>query len=178
MRLLWIGVLVLLFASLAWLISNGRGASLMQRSWAEASNVIPDPKLVQLQQASTAYAARLFASIPQPVRENVSRKLWSAVELMMFRVLVLLHLAPALILPLFIGLLEGWWGRANQKSLIKIHSPMRFSVALTGLGLIPIMAALWVTAPIAVPAMMLVLPIAIFAILNTRNLIVHAPTQF
>jgi hypothetical protein len=97
---------------------------------------------------------------------------------MIFRLLVLLHLAPALLLPLLVGLLEGWWARENQRSLIKIHSPMRFSLALMGLGFIPIMALLWVTAPMAVPAVMLVVMTAVLAIFNTRNVIVHAPTQF
>jgi|SRR5581483_84713 len=178
MRLLWIGMFVLLFASLASLISNGRGASLIQRSWVEASNIIPETILADFQHASSLYTARLFASLPQPFREKMSQKVWDAVELMAFRSLVLLHLAPALLLPPLIGFLEGSWTRANQKSLIKIHSPMRFSLAVTGLGVIPIMALLWVTAPIAIPAMMLVLLIAVFAIFNTRNLILHAPTQF
>jgi hypothetical protein len=30
--------------------------------------------------------------------------------------------------------LEGSWARANQKSLVKMHSPMRFSLALTEFG--------------------------------------------
>ena len=178
MRLLWIGILVLLFASLASLISNGRGASLMQKSWVEASNVIPETTLAEFRQSSALFTSRLFGSMPQGFREKVSQKLWSAVALMTFRLLVLLHLAPALLLPFFVGLLEGWWARENQKSLIKIHSPMRFSLALAGLGFIPIMALLWVTAPMAVPALLLVLLIALFEIFNTRNVIVHAPTQF
>src|SRR4051812_25838119 len=178
MRLLWIGIFALMFASLASLISEGRVSSLIQRTWAETSSVIPETILADFQHASARYTARLFASLPQPFREKMSQKMWSAVELMTFRCLVLLHLAPALLFPPLIGFLEGWWTRANQKSLIKIHSPMRFSLALTGLGLIPIMALLWVTAPIAIPAMMLVLLIAVFAIFNTRNLILHAPTQF
>ncbi|HWY70300.1 MAG TPA: DUF4400 domain-containing protein [Terriglobales bacterium] len=178
MRLLWIGILILLFVSLASLISDGRSANLIQRSWVAASSVIPETILTDFQHASARYTARLFASLPEPFREKMSQKMWSAVELVTFRSLVLLHLVPALLLPLLIGFLEGWWTRASQRSLIKIHSPMRFSLALTGLELIPIMALLWVTAPIAIPAMMLVLLIAVFAMFNTRNLILHAPTQF
>lgn len=178
MRLLWIGILALLLASLALLISSGRGTILMLRSWAEASNVIPETRLAEFRQASALFTSRLLGSMPQGFREKVTQKLWSAVALMIFRLLVLLHLAPALLLPFFVGLLEGWWARENQKSLIKIHSPMRFSLALAGLGFIPIMALLWVTAPMAVPALLLVLLIALFEIFNTRNVIVHAPTQF
>jgi hypothetical protein len=104
--------------------------------------------------------------------------MWSTIELITFRALVLLHVAPALLLPVLIGLLEGWWARASQKTLIKIHSPMRFSFALTGLALVPVLALLWVTAPMATPALMLIFAIGILATFNTRNLIVHAPTQF
>jgi hypothetical protein len=178
MKLLWIVTFILLLASLASLISDGQGASLIQQSWLEASSVIPETTLAELQHASALYTARLFEAFPKPFREKMTRKMWSAVELMTFRSLVLIYLAPALLLPFFIGLLEGWWARANQKTLIKIHSPMRFSLALTGLGLVPVMALLWLIAPIAMPAILLVFMIGVFAIFNTRNIIVHAPTQF
>jgi hypothetical protein len=178
MKLLWIGAFAVLFAALASLISGGESTSLTQRNWVQASNVIPETTLAKIQQATSLYTARLFDQLPQPFREKLVRKLWSAVELMTFRSLVLLHLAPTLLLPLLVGLLEGWWARANQKSLIKIHSPMRFSLALTGFGLLPVLALLWVAAPVAIPAVALLLVVGVFAIFNTRNIIVHAPTQF
>ncbi len=178
MKLLWIGTFVLLFASLASLVSGGNGGTLLQQTWLQASSVIPEPRMANLERTTPLYTARLFDSLPQPFRDKLAGKLWSAVELIMFRTLVVLHLAPALLLPLLVGLLEGWWARANQKSLIKIHSPMRFSLAMTGLGLIPVLALLWVTAPMVIPALMLLMVVGICAILNTRNLIVHAPTQF
>jgi hypothetical protein len=134
--------------------------------------------MAEVERTAPLYTARLFESLPQPFRDKLARKMWSAVELITFRALVFLHLAPALLLPLLVGLLEGWWGRANQKSLIKIHSPMRFSLALTGLGLLPVLTLLWLAAPIAIPAVALVLVVGAFAIFNTRNIIVHAPTQF
>jgi len=107
MRLLWIGIFVVLFASVASLISDGRGATLIQRSWVEASSVIPETILADIQHASGLYTARLFASLPQPFREKMSQNMWSAVKLMTFRSLVLLHLAPALLLPPLIGFLEA-----------------------------------------------------------------------
>jgi hypothetical protein len=55
---------------------------------------------------------------------------------------------------------------------------MQFSLALAGLGLLPVLALLWLAAPIAIPAVALVLVAGAFAIFNTRNIIVHAPTQF
>jgi hypothetical protein len=178
MRLLWIGAFVVVIVSLASLISGGYSGALAQQSWLEVSSIIPEAKLNELQRATPVYTARIFASFPQPFRDKLGRSGWSAVELITFRALVLTHLAPAVLLPLLIGLLEGWWARANQKRLIKIHSPMRFNLALTGLGLIPLLALLWVTAPMAVPVIMLVCLIGVFAIFNTRNVIVHAPTQF
>jgi hypothetical protein len=46
------------------------------------------------------------------------------------------------------GFLEGRWARSNQKALVKMHSPMRFSLALVGLGFMPVLALLWITAPV------------------------------
>ena len=178
MKLLWIGAFVLLIASLASLVSSGRSAALAQQSWAQTSSVMPKPRLAELQRATPIYTARILASFPQPFREKMKPKMWSTIELITFRALVLSHVAPALLLPVLIGLFEGWWARASQKSPIKIHSPMRFSFALTGLAVIPVLALLWVTAPMATPALMLIFVIGILAIFNTRNLIVHAPTQF
>ena len=37
---------------------------------------------------------------------------------------------------------------------------------------------LWLAAPMPIPAIALILVVGVFAIFNTRNLIVHAPTQF
>jgi hypothetical protein len=178
MKLLWIGAFVLVIASLASLISSGRSAALAQQSWAQTSGVMPEARLAELQSATPLYTAHIFSLFPQPFREKMKPKMWGTVELITFRALILLHLAPALLVPLLIGLLEGWWARTSQKSLIKIHSPMRFSFALTGLAVIPVLALLWVTAPMAAPALALVFVIGILAIFNTRNLIVHAPTQF
>jgi hypothetical protein len=178
MKLLWIGTFVLLFASMASLISSGNGGTLVQQTWLQASSVIPEPRKSELERTTPLYTARVFESLPQQFRDKLARKMWSAVELITFRVLVFLHLAPALLLPFLVGLLEGWWGRLNQKSLIKIHSPMRFSLALTSLGLIPALTLLWLAAPIAISATVFVLIVGILVIVNTRNMIVHAPTQF
>jgi hypothetical protein len=76
------------------------------------------------------------------------------------------------------GLAEGHWARANQRRLVKIHSPMRFSLALGGLAMIPILVLLWATAPLEVPFNTLTSCVSVLAILSLRNLIVHAPTQF
>jgi hypothetical protein len=97
---------------------------------------------------------------------------------MTFRSLLLLHLIPSFAIALMIGFLEGSWARANQKGLIKMHSPMRFSLSVTSLGLTPILALLWITAPVAVSAVLLVLAVGTLGIVSTRNLIVHSPTQF
>jgi len=55
---------------------------------------------------------------------------------------------------------------------------MRFSLALMGLGFTPVLSLLWIAAPLVVPTTLLVFTIGAVAIVSTRNLIVHAPTQF
>ena len=132
----------------------------------------------ELERATPAYAGRLFERLPEPFRQKFAAKTWKAVELMTFRSLVLWHLIPGFAIPLVIGFLEGSWARASQKGLIKMHSPMRFSMSVTSLGLTPVLALLWVTAPVALSAALLVLTVGILGIVSTRNLIVHAPTQF
>jgi len=55
---------------------------------------------------------------------------------------------------------------------------MRFSLALASLGLSPVLALLWITTPVIVTPTLLVLALGALAIVSTRNLVVHAPTQF
>jgi hypothetical protein len=178
MKLIWIGAFVLLFASVASLLSNRQSGQLIEQSWARASNVLPDTELSQLQRATPAYTAGIFARLPEPLREKFASKMWQALELVIFRSLVLWHVTPAFLIAMVAGFLEGRWARANQKALVKMHSPMRFSLALASLGFIPVLALLWITAPLAIPATLLVFTLGAVAISSTRSLIVHAPTQF
>jgi len=55
---------------------------------------------------------------------------------------------------------------------------MRFSLALMSLGFIPVLALLWVAAPLAISATLLVFALGTVGIIGARNLVVHAPTQF
>jgi hypothetical protein len=178
MRLVWVGALLLLIASVASLISNRQTGRLIDESWTPASHVLSEPKLSELQRATPAYTAEIFARLPEPLREKFASKMWQALELMIFRSLVLWHVIPAFLIAMIAGLLEGRWARANQKSLVKVHSPMRFSLALMGLGFVPLLALLWITAPVAIPTTLLVFTIGAVAVISTRNLVVHAPTQF
>jgi len=178
MRLVWVGALLLLIASVASLISNRQSGRLMDESWTPASHVLSDPKLSELQRVTTAYTARIFAGLPEPLREKFASKMWQALELMIFRSLLLRHVAPAIAIALIAGLLEGTWARANQNALVKMHSPMRFSLALASLSLSPVLALLWIVAPLAIPATLLVFTLGALVISSTRSLIVHAPTQF
>ena len=178
MKLIWIGAFVLLFASVASLLSNRRSGQLIEQSWARASNVLPDTELSQLQRATPAYTAGIFARLPEPLREKFASKMWQALELVIFRSLVLWHVTPAFLIAMVAGFLEGRWARANQKALVKMHSPMRFSLALASLGFIPVLALLWVAAPLAISATLLVFALGTVGIISTRNLVVHAPTQF
>ena len=178
MKLIWIGAFVLLFASVASLVSNRQSGQLIEQSWASASNVLPDTELSDLRRAIPAYTARIFALLPDPFRQKFAAKTWQALELMILRSLLLRHMALVIVIALMVGFLEGSSARANQKSLVKMHSPMRFSLALTGLGFTPLLALLWIAAPLVVPTTLLVFTIDAVAIVSMRNLIVHAPTQF
>ncbi|PYU35642.1 MAG: hypothetical protein DMG31_03390 [Acidobacteria bacterium] len=151
---------------------------LIYASWTTTSRVLPEPELSQLQRATPAYTAVIFARLPEPFRQKIAAKTWQPLELVIFRSLILWHVAPATLIALIVGFLEGSWIRTNQKSLVKMHSPMRFSLALASLGFIPVLALLWIAAPLAIPATLLVFTLGALAISSTRSLIVHAPTQF
>lgn len=178
MKLIWIGAFLLVFASLASLISKQQSGRLIQETWVRSANVLPDAKLKELQRGVPAHTERFFSLMPQPFRDRFAAQTWEAVELITFRTLLLWHFTPGLLIPLLVGFLEGSWVRANQKTLIKMHSPMRFSFSLTTLGLSPVLALLWVTAPLALSATFLVFTLGALVIVSTRNLILHAPTQF
>ena len=178
MRLVWAGMLVLLIASLASLISNPRTPRLLEDGLASTAKVLPDAKSSELERSTPAYGRRVFALLPEPLQERFARKMWTAVEVMIFRSLLLWYVSPALLIPFVVGFLEGSWARANQKTFIKMHSPMRFSLALMIQSLIAVVVLLWITAPIALSATLPVFTIGTLAIVSTRNLIVHAPTQF
>ena len=178
MKLLWIGAFVLVVASLASLVSNRQSGRLIDESWVAASNVVPDAELNQLQRATPVYTARLLAVLPEPFHQKLAAKMWQPLELVIFRFLMLWHVSPAFLNAVIAGFLEGSWARANQKALVKVHSPMRFSLALASLGFIPVLALLWVAAPLAISATLLVFALGTVGIISTRNLVVHAPTQF
>jgi hypothetical protein len=178
MKLLSIGAFMLVLASAASLVSGGQSRHFIQQSWSRASNVLPESTMNGLAAMIPAYTERVVLLMPPALREKFAGKLWNAVELMIFRLLLAWHLAPAFLIAALIGFAEGHWARANQKGLVEIHSPIRFSLALGGLAMIPMLVLLWVTAPIIVPINALVLSVFVLAILSLRNLIVHAPTQF
>ena len=178
MKLIWISALLLLLASVVSLISNPRSGRLIGENWAKASHVLSGATLSDLQRTTPAYADWAFARLPEPLREKFASKMWQALELMVFRSLMLWHVVPSFLAAVIAGSLEGRWARANQRALVKLHSPMRFGLALTGLAFTPVLALLWITGPMAVPATLLVFMLGAVAVVGTRILIVHAPTQF
>ena len=176
MKLLSIGAFVLLVASAASLVSGGQSSKILQQSWLQAADVLPERTINELETVIPGYTERVFGLFPPTLRQKVVAR--SAVELMTLRLLLAWHLAPAFLIAGVIGFLEGSWARSNQKGLVKIHSPMRFSLALAGVGLTPAAILLWATAPLRVPVIVVVLFVSTLAIFSIRNLIVHAPTQF
>jgi len=178
MKLLSVGAFVLLVASAASLVSGGQSNKILQQSWLHAADVLPERTIKELETAIPAYTERVFGLLPPTLRQKVVARMWSAIELITLRLLLAWHLAPALLIAGVIGFLEGSWARSNQKGLVKIHSPMRFSLALAGVGLTPAAILLWATTLHMVPVIVLVLFVFTLAIFSIRNLIVHAPTQF
>jgi ABC-type multidrug transport system fused ATPase/permease subunit len=178
MRLFWIFLLLLPFASFASLVSGGQSRELSGETWERAAEVLPEQTLAKMGSLSPAYTARAFQWVPLPLRKKLASKMWNAIELITFRSLLVWHLVPTFVVAILIGLLEGFWGRSNQKSVVKIHSPMQFSLALFGLSLSPILILLWVAAPMTLPVSLLLLCIFGIATFSIHNLIVHAPTQF
>src|SRR5579883_2273263 len=60
MKLVWIGALLLLFASVANLISNRKSGRLIDADWATAGHVLPESKLLELQRAVPACTAHIL----------------------------------------------------------------------------------------------------------------------
>jgi hypothetical protein len=178
MKLILIGVFTLVLASAAALVSGGQSKPLIQQSWPGASEVLPESTMSGLAARIPAYTERVVLRMPPALREKFAARLWNGVELMIFRLLLAWHVVPVLLITCLIGFAEGRWARAHQRRLVKIHSPMRFSLALGGLAMIPMLVLLWVTAPLLVPIHALVSCVFVLAILSFRNLIVHGPTQF
>jgi Domain of unknown function (DUF4400) len=178
MKLLSIGAFALLIASVASLVSGGQCSVLFQQSWRRAADVLPERAINKLESLVPVYTQRVFGLFPPTLREKVAAKMWNAVELITLRLLLALHLVPTFLIAGFIGFLEGSWARSNQQGLVKIHSPMRFSLAIAGAGLCPAVILLWATAPVVVPVIALTLFVATLEMFSTRNLVVHAPTQF
>ncbi|PYX44836.1 MAG: hypothetical protein DMG83_12135 [Acidobacteria bacterium] len=178
MKLLSIGAFVLFVACAASLFSGGQATVLLHHTWRRAADVLPEREINELAVVIPACRARVFELFPPTLREKVAAKTWTAVELITLRLLLALYLAPTFIIASGIGFLEGSWARSNQQSLVKIHSPMRFSLALTGVGLCPAVILLWATVPLMVPVIILILFVSTLAVFSVRNLVVHSPTQF
>jgi len=178
MKFLSIGAFALLVAFVASLVSGGQSSVLIQQSWRCAADVLPERAINELESLVPVYTQRVFGLFPPTLREKVAAKMWTAVELITLRVLLVLHLAPTFLIAGLIGFLEGSWARSNQQGLVKIHSPMRFSLALAGVGLCPAVILLWAAAPLVLPVVVLILFVSTLAVFSIRNLVVHAPTRF
>src|SRR5262249_34565632 len=77
MKLVWIASFIILFASLASLVSSQQTGQLIEESWAGSTNVLPDRKLNELQRAIPAYASRVFLLLPEPLRQRFVAKTWN-----------------------------------------------------------------------------------------------------
>jgi hypothetical protein len=177
-KLFWIGALLLVIASAASLVSNGRSRQITEQVWGASAPILPEAAMSNLGRLTSAYTEGAFQSLPLPLRQKLAAKMWNAIELIVLRSLLVWHFVPALVVAVLMGLLEGRWARSSQRALVKIHSPMRFSLAVAGLGAVPVAVLLWIVAPVIVPTVLLILSVFALTIVSIRNVIVHAPTQF
>jgi len=178
MKLMWIGACLLVFASAISLVAHANNRALFESSRQQASRVLRLQMLAELSPLSSRLTVRALNLLPAGIREKAAANLAGIVQLVIFRVLLLWHGLPAFVLMALTGLAEGFAGRANQQALVKIHSPMWFSFALTGLGVLPIAILLWITARVPVPPGLVLLSGFVICLFSFRNLIVHAPSQF
>ena len=178
MKLLSIGALFLILSSTFALVSGAQGGRLLQQSWLRTSDILPEDRMSELGSVIPTYADRVWQWIPPVLRHKFAEKLRSAVELMIWRVLLIRYVAPGFIISAIIGLLEGFWSRSSEKSLVKIHSPWRFNLGLIGLGSSTVVTMLWVTAPMSVPLILVVCCAFALAVVSIRSLVVHAPSRW
>ena len=177
MKLFSAGILFLILASASVLVSGGKSGRLMGQTWLGASGILPENSVGELGSAIPTYTKRFFQLLPLELRQKFGEKLWTAVELITLRLLLIRYVAPTFATAVLIGLLEGFWSRSSQQGLVKVHSPMRFNLGLIGLGTTTAVILLWVTAPITVPLVLLVFCVFALAVVSIRSLIVHAPAQ-
>ena len=178
MKLLSIGAFALLLACVVSLVSGGQSSVMLQQSWGRAADVLPETAINKFESLVPVCTERVFGLFPPTLREKLAAKMWGTVELITLRLLLVLYLAPTFLIACLIGFLEGSWARLSQQSLVKIHSPMRFSLALAGGGLCPAVIVLWAAAPLILPVFILIVLVSTLAVFSIRNLVVHAPTQF
>lgn len=178
MKAILLSGLVLLIFFFAFLVGGRRAEGTLGRTRQQAARVLPGETLQWSASKAQSYTARAFELVPSKMRPKAVRDSWSAVELVVFRGVLLWHMLPIFALPFGIGVLEGFSTRQSQRAVVKIHSPLRFRVSLLSLGLLPVGAVLWMAAPVAVPPSLMVFLLFCVAIWACRNLIVHAPTHF
>jgi hypothetical protein len=178
MKLLSVGALFLVLASASALVSGGHSGGVLKQTWFGASDILPENRVRELGSVIPTYTQRSFELLPLKLRQKFGEKLWTAIELMTLRLLLIRYIAPTFVTAALIGCLEGFWSRSSQKGLVKVHSPTRFNLGLVGLGMSTAMALLWVAAPITVPLILVVFCGFGLAILSIRSLVANAPSRF
>jgi hypothetical protein len=178
MKLVAIAAFFLILASASALVSGAQGGRLFEQSRLRASEVLPEDKMNALGAVVPTYTGRVWQLLPGMLRERFAEKLRKALELVTLRLLLIRYVALGFLSSVLIGLFEGFWSRSSQKSLVTIHSPMRFNLGLIGLGTSTAMTMLWVTAPITVPLILVVFCVCGLAAVSIRSLVIHAPSPW
>ena len=177
MKLLSVGALFLVLASASALVSGGHSGGVLKQTWFGASDILPENRVRELGSVIPTYTQRSFELLPLKLRQKFGEKLWTAIELMTLRLLLIRYIAPTFVTAILIGCLEGFWSRSSQQGLVKVHSPMRFNLGLIGLGTSAALILLWVTTPVTVPLILLLFCVFALAVVSIRSLILNAPAQ-
>ncbi|HEX5483791.1 MAG TPA: DUF4400 domain-containing protein [Terriglobia bacterium] len=160
------------------LAKHRRASSLITATVDGAAQVLPPREIQQMVAETRQRAQKVFEHLPRKIRAKIEAKVRIPALLVLFRLALLRHLLPTLYLPMLIGALEGSWARHNQPAIVKIHSPIVFRTATLALALAPLAAFVWLLAPVAIPASLVLATEFPIIILALRGLILNAPSHF
>ncbi len=103
MKLLSVGALFLILASASALVSGGKSGRLIEQTWLGASDILPENGVRELGSVIPTYTKRFFQLLPLKLRQKFGEKLWTAIELMTLRLLLIRYIAPTFVTAILIG---------------------------------------------------------------------------
>ena len=178
MKPLLLSGLALLLLCAAYLTDESKSARTLETMRQEAASALSEQQVGWTTTTARSWTARVFRTMPSEIREKVIAKAWPGVELVFFRALLFRHMLPVFCLSFLVGLLEGACARRNHQAVVRIHSPLWFRASLLSLAFLPVGAALWIAAPVAVPPSLVCFLVFSGSIWACRNLVIQVPSHF